>query len=97
MIIKNCKYGNNENVTMVELGEGNVHIFFGVEINKHADLVFKNGRQLPVGKITKETKEILKKDVMEAQMVIRFKNVNSVTTLINQLKDVKKYMMHVEK
>ena len=91
MIKRNVKYGN-ENITLVELGFGDIHLYTGIKKNEFSDFVLKSGPQVPVGKFSKKTEKVVEKSKMKTEIVMRFHNINSIDLFIKELKSLKEQM-----
>ncbi len=89
MITKNARFGNTENVTVCEMGTGDVHMLGSLkDDDNEVSLAF---RTVPDPQpINVKTKTSIKSfDEMKPELVFIFSKVESIDSLIGQLEDCK--------
>lgn len=93
MIIKGAVFANTENVTVLEFGKGDVHLFNAC-INGKGHVVLKSGKELPLGVIDrkKHYKNKLTLENISPDVVMFFENTESIDIVIDQLSDLKRLM-----
>lgn len=90
MITKNSLYGKTKNVTVINFGQGTVHMFNAAQ-KEFGDIVLKSGKPIPLGKfdMKKHYKGKTTSDKIKPDVVMRFTNTKSIDVVIDRLNDLK--------
>ena len=92
MIVKNAIFGKTENVTVCEMGTGDVWML-GSEKDKEGSVVLALKTVLDPQPINVKRKTKVKSfDEMAPELVFIFSKVESIDSLIGQLEDIKEQM-----
>jgi hypothetical protein len=87
MITKNANYGKTENVTVIEMGTGDVHMFQGLKKNNSVSLVLKTLEPMPINvKIPHDYKSF---DELQPEVVFIFTKSESIDSMISMLQSCK--------
>jgi hypothetical protein len=90
MIYKNTKYGNINDVVVVEMGTGDVHMVGSHKVNESVHLSLRSGEPLPIGNIL--NKKFKTMDEFSPEIVFIFNKIESLDALIDILLGCRKEM-----
>lgn len=88
MIYLDASIGEVKNVTVLEFGKGDIHMYLGANSKEgRVDLYFKNGEVEEIG--VGQAHEHMTIEELNPQIVMLFKKVESIDALITRLNEAK--------
>ena len=95
MIYKNAKVGNTKNITLIQLGNGDVQIgIIHCKVNKYAGVEFVNAVKNPIG--TKHNTAGCTTDNSKPEAMLTFTNVKSIEVVERALHKAKVYLRNMK-
>lgn len=96
-MITTIQLGRTENVKLAQFGDGNIKIARAREQDeeKESMLILYNQQAQPVGYVGHEDRGKFSDDIGEAQIVLKFKNLEGLTSLIHSLVELQGSMLGI--